>query len=98
MSIFNKPMNNMVRVKLPTSSNRDMIYVITNAEVVSTKEAVKINGKGQPGTYYRDKSGASYYDLIIPEKQKIETEPFVIVIEVKEINRGDLELYQQALI
>ena len=95
LSIFNKPMNNMVRVKLPMSSKKDMIYVITGAEMLSTKEAVKINGKGKPGTYYRDKSGASYYDLIIPDKQQ--SEPFVIIIDVKEINKGDLEAYQQAL-
>ena len=97
LTIFNKPVNNMVRVKLPRSSKSDMIYVITGAEVLSTKEAVKINGKGKPGTYYRDKSGASYYDLIIPKKQQKATEPFVIVIELKEINKGDLEAYMQAL-
>ena len=97
LSVFNKPMNNMVRVKLPVSSNKDMIYIITGAKVLSTKEEVEINGKGQPGTYYRDKSGSSYYDLIIPKRQQQLTEPFVIVIEVKEINKGDLESYQQAL-
>ena len=97
LSIFNKPVNNMVRVKLPRSDKKDMIYVITGAKLLSTKEAVKINGKGQPGTYYRDKSGASYYDLIIPTEQQNATEPFVIVIEIKEINKGDLEAYQQAL-
>jgi alpha-L-fucosidase len=97
LSVFNKPMNNMVRVKLPRSTQKEMIYIITKAEILSTKEIININGKGKPGTYYRDKSGASYYDLIIPEKLRQATEPFVIVIEVKEINKGDLESYQQAL-
>lgn len=97
LTIFNKPLNNMIRVKIPKSSNQDLIYVITNAKVLSTKESVAINGKGQPGTYYRDKTGSSYYDLIIPKKLQNTTEPFVFVIEVKEINKGDLESYQQAL-
>lgn len=97
LTIFNKPLNNMVRVKIPKSSNKDLIYVITKAEVLSTKEVVRINGKGQPGTYYRDKTGSSYYDLIIPKKLQNSIEPFVIVIEIKEINKGDLESYQQAL-
>ena len=74
-----------------------MIYVIAKAKVLSTKETVGINGKGKPGTYYRDKSGSSYYDLVIPKKLQHSSEPFVIVIEVKEINKGDLESYQQAL-
>jgi alpha-L-fucosidase len=97
LTIFNKPMNNMVRVKLPRSAQRDKIFVITKAEVLSTKEPVSINGKGKPGTYYRDKSGFSFYDLIIPPTFQNATEPFVIVIEVKEIDRGELEAYQQAL-
>ncbi|MDR2916906.1 MAG: alpha-L-fucosidase [Tannerella sp.] len=97
LAVFNKPMNNLVRVKLPGSKNRDMIYVITKARVLSTNEKVSINGNGKPGTYYRDKSGASYYDLVIPKKLRKSTEPFVIVIELKEINKGDLEAYQQAL-
>lgn len=97
LSVFNKPMNNIVRIKLPRNNHKDMIYVITKAEILSTKEAIGINGKGQPGTYYRDKSGSSYYDLIIPKKLQKSTEPFVIVIELKEINKGSLEAYQQAL-
>jgi len=97
LSIFNKPMNNMVRVKLPRSKKTDMVYVISGAKVLSTGEVVKINGNGKAGTYYRDKSGSSYYDLIVPQKQQNAKEPFVIVIDVKEINKGDLESYQQAI-
>jgi Alpha-L-fucosidase len=96
LTVFNKPLNNMVRVKLPRSTKREMIYVITKAETLS-KETVSINGKGKPGTYYRDKTGSSYYDLVIPPSLLNSTEPFVIVIELKEINQGDLESYQQAL-
>lgn len=97
LTIFNKPMNNMVRVKLPRNSKKDMIYIITKSNILSTGDIVKINGEGKAGTYYRDKYGSCYYDLIIPKKQKKSTEPFVIVIEVKEINKGDYEAYQQAL-
>jgi alpha-L-fucosidase len=97
LTLFNKPLNNRVRVKLPVSSRKDRIYVITKAETLSTKTPVPVSGKGQPGTYYRDKSGSSYYDLILPKNLSQATEPFVIVIEVKEIDKGDLESYQQAL-
>ena len=97
LTVFNKPLNNMVRVKVPRSSNRDMVYVITSAESLSTKETIKINGGGRPGTYYRDKFGSSYYDLIIPENLQKSTEPFVLVIDLKEIDRGDLEAYQEAI-
>lgn len=97
LSVFNKPLNNMVRVKIPRSGNRDMIYIITKARVLSTGESVSINGKLKPGTYYRDKSGSSYFDLVVPKKLRKATEPFVIEIELKEINRGDLESYQEAI-
>ena len=96
LSVFHKPMNGLLRVKLPRSAQRDKIYFITKAEVLSTKEPVNINGKGNPNAVYRDKNGFSYYDLIIPPSLRNSTEPFVIVIEIKEIDRGDLEAYQQA--
>lgn len=97
LTVFNKPLNNMLRIKIPRSNKKDMIYAITSAKVLSTGESVKLNGGGKPGTYFRDKFGSSYYDLIIPKKLRKTEEPFVIVIEVKEINKGDLEAYQQAL-
>ena len=97
LTVFNKPLNNMVRVKLPRSKEKDMIYVITKAETLVGKEKVEINGKGKPGTFYRDKFGSSYYDLIIPKNLQQASQPFVICIEVKEINKGDQEAYQQAL-
>jgi alpha-L-fucosidase len=97
LSVFNKPINNMIRVKLPKSNKKDMIYIITKAEILSTKETVRINGKEKTGARYRDKSGSSYNDLIIPESLRNPSAPFVIVIKVKEIEIGDLESYQQAL-
>ncbi|MDR1337345.1 MAG: alpha-L-fucosidase [Tannerella sp.] len=97
LSVFNKPLNNLLRVKLPRSSRQDSVCVIAKAETLSTKEPVPVNGNGKPGTYYRDKSGSSFYDLVIPKKLRRTTEPFVIVIRIKEIGKGDLESYLQAL-
>ena len=97
LTVFNKPINNMIRVKLPKSNKKDMIYVITKATDLSTQKAVKLNGGARPGTYYRDKSGSSYYDLIIPKKTQKSKAPFVIEIEIKEIDKGDIGAYQEAL-
>ncbi|GHT09578.1 alpha-L-fucosidase [Bacteroidia bacterium] len=97
LSVFNKPMNNLLRVKLPKSKNPNRIYVIEKARFLSTKEPAQINGNGKAGTYYRDKTGASYYDLIIPEKIQQTNQPFVIVIQLKEIDKKDQDAYQQAI-
>ncbi|MDR0333092.1 MAG: alpha-L-fucosidase [Dysgonamonadaceae bacterium] len=98
LTIFNKPLNNMVRVKLPRSTDRDKVFMITESSILSTSEPVILNGGGRPGTFYRDKFGNSYFDLVVPESQRNSTMPFVMKIKVKEIDRGDMELYQQALI
>lgn len=90
-------MNNLLRVKLPKSKNPNRIYVIEKARFLSTKEPAQINGNGKAGTYYRDKTGASYYDLIIPEKIQQTNQPFVIVIQLKEIDKKDQDAYQQAI-
>jgi alpha-L-fucosidase len=95
--VFNKPINNMVRVRMPRSTNGDKMFVITNPELLSTGETVRINGGGRPGTFYRDKFGYHYFDLVIPESQRGTTMPFVIKINVQEIDRGDMELFQQPL-
>lgn len=95
--LFNKPINNKIRVKLPKSVQKDMFYIITKAESQATKTTIKISGGGKPGTYYRDKSGFSYYDLIIPESFQNPSSPFVITIEIKEVNKEDINSYQQAI-
>ncbi|MCC8145889.1 MAG: alpha-L-fucosidase [Bacteroidales bacterium] len=97
LTVFNKPLNNLLRVKVPRSQKKDMIYVVKKAQLLSDKEDVILNGGGKPGTYYRDKMGSSYYDLILPQKVRNATQPFVIVIELEEINKGDQESYQQAI-
>jgi len=97
LSVFNKPVNNSLRVKLPKSKNRDFVYVIEKAEFLSPKEPALIHGNGKVGTYYRDKTGASYYDIILPKAIWNVTQGFVIVIKLKEIDKKDQEAYQQAL-
>jgi alpha-L-fucosidase len=96
LSVFNKPVNNLLRVKIPQNKNKDMIYVIDKAEFLSTKEPARLKGEGKVNTYYRDKFGASYYDIIIPKKYQNVNQPFVIVIRLKEINKQDQNTYQQA--
>jgi alpha-L-fucosidase len=95
LTVFNKPVNNRLRVKVPRSKTRGMITILQNAAFLSTKEPAKINGGGRQGTFYRDKSGSCYYDIIIPKKYQNTGMPFVIVIQLKEVD--EKEAYQQAL-
>ena len=97
LTVFHKPVNNMLRVKIPATKNKETIYFITKASVLSNGEKVKMNGGGKRSSYYRDKNGAVYYDFLIPKSQQKSTSAFVIEIELKEINKGDVEQYQQAL-
>jgi alpha-L-fucosidase len=98
LSVFNKPMNNLLRVKIPKSKNKDLSFVIEKAEFLSTGEPALIQGGGKANTYYRDKFGFSYYDIILPEKVQKNNQPFVIVIRLKEIDKKNQEAYQQAII
>jgi alpha-L-fucosidase len=97
LTVFNKPVNNLLRVKLPKSKVSGLVTVIEKAEFLSTKEPAKLNGGGSAGRYYRDKFGFSYYDIIIPKKFQHVTEPFVILIRLKEVDRKNQDAYQQAL-
>lgn len=95
LTVFNKPMNDMVRVKVPRSKTRGQITVIGKAEFLLNGQPAKINGNGKQGSFYRDKTGASYYDIIIPENIRNTKMPFVIVIQLKEMS--EKEAYQQAI-
>ena len=95
--VFKRPVNNMIRVRMPRAVNRNNMFVIQNPTILSTGETVRINGGGRSGTFYRDKFDTHYFDLIIPESQQHVTKPFVIRLNVQEINRGDMELFQQPL-
>ncbi|GHV09649.1 alpha-L-fucosidase [Bacteroidia bacterium] len=98
LTVFNKPMNNLLRVKLPKNKNKELVYVIDKAQLLSTKANVQIKGEGKAGTYYRDKNGSSYYDLIIPGSIQTGTQPFVIVIQLKEVDKKNQDDYMQAII
>ena len=95
LSVFNQPLNGLLRVKVPKSKTKGMVTVISKANFLSTGEPAKIKGNGKLGTFYRDKSGSSYFDFIIPEKFRKSGIPFVIVIQLKEFDQK--EAYQDAL-
>lgn len=95
--VFHTPLNNLLRIKIPGTKDKDNIYFITNAQLLSNGKNIRINGNGKAGTYYRDKYGSSYYDLIIPKSVPGCKMPFVLKIILKEMNKGELEQYQQAL-
>jgi hypothetical protein len=79
------------------NADKNKVWVIDNAEFLSTREIAEIKGSGKAGSYYRDKSGNSYYDILIPEKIRNTNLPFVILIQLKEIDKKDLNTYQQAI-
>ncbi len=92
LTVFNKPMNNLVRVKLPRAkNNKEDVTVIDKAVFLINGESARIK-EG-----LRDKAGYEYYDIVIPENLQKQTMPFVIKINLKEISRGDRAAYQQAL-
>jgi alpha-L-fucosidase len=91
LTVFNKPMNNLLRIKVPRSKDKDMIYVIENAIFKPTKKAAVIRDGG------RDKSGSVYYDIVLPADIQKLSEPFVIEIKLKQVNKGEKGSYQQAL-
>ena len=98
LTVFHQPMNHLLRVKLPKSKNKEMIYVIERAELLSTNEVLRIKGDHKPGTYYRDKFGNSHYDILLPSLVRAYDHPFVIKIQLKEIDVKDQESYQPAII
>ncbi|MFV0593502.1 MAG: alpha-L-fucosidase [Draconibacterium sp.] len=91
LSVFNKPMNNLLQVKVPRAKAKDRIFVIETAEFIANGQKVVVRDGG------RDKYGNYYYKLEIPKKMAKETMPMVIKIKLKEIDRGDKSAYQKAI-
>ncbi|MDR1808843.1 MAG: alpha-L-fucosidase [Prevotella sp.] len=89
--VFNKPMNNLLRVKVPRSKEKDMVYVIERAKFKFNRKAAVVRDGG------RDKSGAVYYDIVLPSDVQKLNEAFVIEIKLKQVGKGEKEAYQQAL-
>lgn len=95
--VFNTPVNNLLRIKIPRSKDKEKLYLITDAQLLSTGKKIAINGNGKAGTYYRDKYGAVYYDLVIPVPVRKHKMPYVLKIVLKQLDKGEVEQYQQAL-
>jgi alpha-L-fucosidase len=91
LTVFNRPVNHLLRIKAPRCTDREMVYVIAEARFRSTGKAAVVRDGG------RDKSGAVYYDIVLPVAIRKLEEPFVIEIRLKQVNRGERAAYQQAL-
>ncbi|MFV0505911.1 MAG: alpha-L-fucosidase [Bacteroidales bacterium] len=91
LTVFNKPVNNVLKLKVPKSKQKDHLYVIEKAEFIATGNKAKIRDGG------RNKSGFWFYDILIPKKFQNSGMPFVIKIKLKEVNKGERDAYQQAI-
>lgn len=97
LAVLNKPLNKQLRVKIPAASDKAYVYVIEKAQMLDSGKAVKMSDNIKKNTSYREKTGAVFYDLILPETAGKSGLPFVIKIKIKKIKKGDLLHYQQAL-
>jgi alpha-L-fucosidase len=98
LTVLNVRTNNQIRLKIPQSSDKNQVFVFDKAQFLATGEMAEIKDGGKNGTYYRDKFGSAYYDILIPEKIRNTHLPFVILIQLKKIDKKDLDAYQQAII
>jgi alpha-L-fucosidase len=98
LTVFNKPVNNLLRVKVPQSKERDKIYVIENAKFLSAKKdaVVRDGGQHKSGSMFNAAVGV-YYDMVLPSEIQKLNEPFVIEIKLKQINKNEKGAYQQEL-
>jgi alpha-L-fucosidase len=92
LTVFNRPVNNLLRIKVPGSKEKDKVYVIESAKFIAAKKAAAVRDGG------RDKSGSIYYDIVLPSEIQKLNEPFVIEIKLKQVNKGEKDAYQQAII
>jgi alpha-L-fucosidase len=92
LTVFNQPMNNILKLKVPKTKEKDTVYVIAHAQFVALKKAAIVRDGG------RDKSGAIYYDIALPPEIRKLNEPFVLEIRLKAVDKGEKDAYQQAII
>jgi len=97
LTVFNQPVNQLLRIQVPKSKSAEKIFVIRSAKLLANGQNLSVKGNAKRGSYYRDKFGYSYFDLILPAKIKHQSLPFVLEIELDEINVRDQDSYQQAL-
>lgn len=91
LTVFNKPMSNILKIKVPKSPNKNCIYVIENAIFISSNQKAVVRDGG------KDKSGSLFYDIPIPSDFQNCGQPFVLKINLKEVDKGDKAAYQKAL-
>lgn len=104
LTIFNKPLTNNIRVKVPKgkvvklpvadgekAKNQIFINVIETAKYLKTGKNAEVKYGG------RDKHGYYFYDIVIPTELQNADEPFVIKINIKEIDSSDKVAYMQAI-
>ena len=92
LTVFNRPVNGLLRVKMPRSKEKDSVYVIENARFRATGKAAVVRDGG------RDKTGAVYYDIVLPAGIRKLEEPFVIELRIRQVGRNEKAAYQQAII
>lgn len=85
MCVFNKPLNNMLRIESPKGGLKPL-----KAHFLADGQAVEIQNAG------KDKRNSSLYNVAIPSSFHSD-KPFVIVLEVED-NANEKEEYQQAKI
>lgn len=104
LTVFNKPLTNTIRVKVPKGrvvklpaangekfKDQVFINIVENAKYLKTGKTADIKYGG------RDKHGYYYYDIVIPFEFQNVDEPFVIKINIKEIDQSNKDAYQQAI-
>lgn len=91
LTVVNQPVNNLLRIKVPKSDTKNMIYVIEKATFIANGKAAKVTNGG------RDKYGYYYYDIKITRSALTKKMPFVIKINLKEIDKGKMSDYQKAI-
>ncbi|MFV0565351.1 MAG: alpha-L-fucosidase [Flavobacteriaceae bacterium] len=91
LSVFNQPVNNLLKVKVPKSKVKDMVFVIEHAQFIANGKAATVRDGG------RDKYGNYFYDIEIPKSVLKKKMPFVIKINLKEVNKGKKADYQKAI-
>ena len=90
LTVFNHPLNNMTRVKVPKSADNTKLTIVEKAYFLADQKTAIVRNAG------RDKYGNVYYDIESPRPNS--TMPYIIVLEIREVNRDERDSYQQAII
>ena len=89
LTVFNQPLNNRIRVKVPKCKDDKKVVIIEKAYFLADKKTAAVKNAG------RDKYGNDFYDIDSPLAKA--TSPYIIVLEVREVNKDDKDSYQQAI-